>query len=166
MNTNRTEAIELNPCPCGFTPKELSICEGSTYRWRIVSADCENFYCPDWMIEVKVGSSWTQTEIYDHCVSEWNKATKPKSLALPKDDAVNISPEYVDENAKCKHDAEREAMGEWLIEQGIFPQADAERVALLERIDSYASDLYAKGATEMVVYSLLRDIRAYLKGGA
>jgi hypothetical protein len=62
-----------------------------------------------------------------------------KALAMPKVDAVNISPECVDENANRKH--------------------DAERVALIQRIDNHMED-------NSDLFDLLRDIRAYLNGDA
>jgi hypothetical protein len=40
----------LLPCPwCGKTPEHITLAEGSTYRWAIVSPDC----CGDIMGEIR-----------------------------------------------------------------------------------------------------------------
>ena len=65
-------AKELAPCPCGKTPKQLDIVEGSTYRWRYVAGDC----CGEWTIEVRVNYGNSEKEINDACVEYWNDATR------------------------------------------------------------------------------------------
>jgi hypothetical protein len=72
--------------------------------------------------------------------------------------------EAVEEALAMPKDAEREAMGEWLIEQGIFPKADAERVALLADVDKWL-----KGDTENPLQDaeeVLWAVHTYLQGGA
>lgn len=71
----------LKPCPCGQTPTELCIEQGSTYRWRYVSGGC----CGFWNIEVKVNYGWLyaknlgandEEEVKKICTSAWNNAPR------------------------------------------------------------------------------------------
>ncbi len=66
--------IKLKPCPCGKTPEKLNICDGDTFRWRIVSGDC----CGEWMIEVKVPtlSKPIDYDEYEWCCQDWNDAPR------------------------------------------------------------------------------------------
>ena len=67
--------MELKPCPCGKTPEKLSICEGSTYRWRIVMGDC----CGEWTIEAGVRDLYgddDEQKLYDRCAQAWNAAPR------------------------------------------------------------------------------------------
>ena len=61
---------EFKQCPCGQTPKELYISEGSTYRWRYVEGDCG---C-GWMIEVRVNTMRERNTQLDHqeCAEAWD----------------------------------------------------------------------------------------------
>jgi hypothetical protein len=60
----------LKPCPCGKTPTQLHITEGSTFRWRYVSGDC----C-GWMIEARVNTMRPKSEEkdYEECAKAWNE---------------------------------------------------------------------------------------------
>lgn len=60
--------IEIKPCPCGNTPDELYVSEGSTFRWRYVECKC------GWMIEARINTLRPHCEEQDYleCVDAWN----------------------------------------------------------------------------------------------
>lgn len=66
-------STQLKPCPCGKTPNELSIQEGSTYRWRIISGDC----CGEWMIESsRIDYMADDEKVKQQCIDDWNRAER------------------------------------------------------------------------------------------
>jgi hypothetical protein len=64
---------KLKPCPCGKTPTKLSIQEGSTYRWRIISGDC----CGAWMIESsRIDYMADDEKVKQQCIDDWNNTER------------------------------------------------------------------------------------------
>ena len=65
---------ELKPCPCGVTPSELSVVDGSTFRYRQVMGNC----CGFWEIEVRISTN-RKPDVdadYAECVEAWNEAPR------------------------------------------------------------------------------------------
>ena len=68
--------MKLSPCPCGKTPTDLTIQEGSTYRWRYISGNC----CGEWMIESsRIEYPATDEQIKEQCANDWNEAQRANS---------------------------------------------------------------------------------------
>jgi len=66
---------DLLCCPCGQTPKNLCIMEGSTFKWRRISGDC----CGEWEIETRVttiGKNANSEHHLKECIEAWNSAPR------------------------------------------------------------------------------------------
>lgn len=55
-------------CPCGLIPPSLGITEGSTFRWKYVTANC----CGEWMLEFKVSLGDPGATIEKKAMDAWN----------------------------------------------------------------------------------------------
>ena len=70
---------ELKPCPCGETPKELSISDaGQGGKWANVSGDC----CGEWTIEFRTTyKALDSAECMRLAIEAWNES--PRAALLP-----------------------------------------------------------------------------------
>lgn len=69
---------KLLPCPCGKTPTELCLTEGSTLKWGWASGNC----CNEWCIEFRtVNYQPDSQETIDQAIKCWNESPRAQPIA-------------------------------------------------------------------------------------
>ena len=64
---------ELKPCPCGKTPTNLCVIEGSSCKFAFVTGNC----CGEWHVEFRTDyTDLDSDECYGLAVSAWNETVR------------------------------------------------------------------------------------------
>lgn len=62
----------LKPCPCGATPKELTIIDDADHGFSFATCDS----CSDWSVMVGDYSGYGRSDQYKAACDRWNKAMR------------------------------------------------------------------------------------------
>lgn len=62
----------IKPCPCGETPKRLSVFEGSSCKYGQVSGSC----CGSWEVEFNTQYKTEESELLELATKAWNDAPR------------------------------------------------------------------------------------------
>ena len=82
-----TNLVQLLDCPCGKTPTELNLIEGSTCKWAHVTGNC----CGEWNVEFRTEYNKIDTdECMKLAIDEWNRAPRPYAITKFKDENTDL----------------------------------------------------------------------------